>query len=257
VDLSINSSIIGKNVIRLNSVESTNQYLSDLTQTNSLDEGSVILTLEQTKGRGQKGTEWNSESGKNLIISILLHPQFLLISDQFMLSKIAAISVLNTIRKFIPESHEIKIKWPNDIYVNHQKICGILIENSIQNSKLRQSIVGIGININQTEFDSNFNATSLINLINKETEIELVFQELCTQLNQFYNLLKSAQLNRINEIYQNELYLLNSWAKFNYGSKLIEAMITGVDSSGKLQLLTKDNSRIAADLKEIILVREL
>jgi BirA family biotin operon repressor/biotin-[acetyl-CoA-carboxylase] ligase len=251
------SSIIGKNVIRLESVHSTNEYLSELIFKNNLTEGTAVLALEQTQGRGQKGTIWKSEAGKNLMVSFLLHPDFLLVSDQFLLSKIIALSVLKTLQKSIPETAEIKIKWPNDIYVNNSKISGILIENSIQNSKLRQSIIGIGININQTEFSPEFKAISLANITQKETEIELVFEELCMNINQYYSLLKSAQLNRINESYQRELYQLNKWKKFEYNKEVIEASILGVDSTGKLQLIKKNDQRISADLKEIIFVREL
>lgn len=251
------SYLIGKNVIRLESVHSTNEYLSELTSKNNLAEGMAILALEQTQGRGQKGTIWKSEAGKNLMVSFLLYPNFLLVSDQFLLSKILALSVLKTIRNFLPKTAEIKIKWPNDVYVNKCKISGILIENSIQNSRLRKSIIGIGININQIEFPSEFNAISLMNITQKETEIERVFEELCLNINQYYSLLKSFQLNRINESYQKELYQLNEWKKFNYNNEVIEARITGVDSNGKLQLTKKNNQRISADLKEIIFVREL
>lgn len=251
------SSFIGKNIIRLDSVSSTNQYLSDLSLKDNLEEGTAIFALEQTEGRGQKGTIWKSEAGKNLIVSFLIYPKFLLLSDQFLLSKVVALSVLKTLRNFLPETTELKIKWPNDIYVNNHKISGILIENSIQNSKLRQSIIGIGININQTEFSSEFSAISLKNITKNNTEIELIFAELCSNLNQYYSLLKSTQLNRIKESYQKELYLLNEVSKFEFKSEIIEARITGVDSTGKLQLIKKDNERISADLKEIIFVREL
>jgi BirA family biotin operon repressor/biotin-[acetyl-CoA-carboxylase] ligase len=255
-DFDKNSTTIGKNIIRLYSVGSTNQYLSEIASTNSLEEGTVIFTHIQTEGRGQKGTIWKSEPGKNLIISFLLKPHFLLVSDQFLLSKITALSVLKTLQKFLPSSNEIKIKWPNDIYVNNQKICGILIENSIQNSKLRQSIIGVGLNVNQIEFLPELHATSLINILEKETEIEEILKELCIQLNQFYSLLKSAQLSRINDLYKNELYRLNEWSKYIWKLNEIEAKITGVDSAGKLQLIMRNEELISADLKEIIFVHE-
>lgn len=255
-ELTESSSIIGKNIIRLESVNSTNQFLADLCLKNNLEEGTAILALEQTEGRGQKGTIWKSESGRNLIVSFLIYPHFLLVSDQFLLSKIVALSVLKTLQKFLSEKAEIKIKWPNDIYVNNQKISGILIENSIQNSKLRQSIIGIGMNINQTEFSPEFNAISLKNIVQNNIETDTIFDELCLYLNQYYSFLKQQQLNRINDSYQKELYRLNVWSKFEYQSEIIVAQITGVDNSGKLQLIKKDDNRISADLKEIIFVRE-
>lgn len=255
-ELTESSSIIGKNIVRLDSVNSTNQFLADLCLENNIEEGTAILALEQTEGRGQKGTIWKSEAGKNLIVSFLIKPHFLLVSDQFLLSKMVALSVLKTIQKFVPEKTEIKIKWPNDIYVNSQKISGILIENSILNSKLRQSIIGIGINTNQTEFSPEFNAISLKNITKNEITIDSVFNELSMNLNHHYSLLKQQQLIRINDSYQKELYRLNVWSKFEYQSEMIEARITGVDSSGKLQLIKRDNQRISADLKEIIFVHE-
>lgn len=249
-------SVIGQHSIELDSVHSTNQYLSEWSEKEILPEGTAVSTKEQTQGRGQKGTVWQTEKGKNLIVSFLLFPDFLLVNDQFLLSKVVALSVSKTVRSFLPENTPINIKWPNDIYVNHQKIAGILIENSIHNSRIRKSIVGIGMNVNQVDFPNEFHATSLMLSGNQEQNIQQIFEKLCENLNLYYSLLKSGQLNRINESYLSELYQLNQWANYQLQDKKIVAEIKGVDQQGKLQLKTKEGDRISADLKEIIFLRE-
>ena len=152
-------------IMWLKSVDSTNEaarrHISDI------DNLSVLSALEQTKGRGQRGNSWSSNVGENLLFSIVLKfsPEdssqtFLEARDQFVLNEIAALSVVNFLR-----SHEIiaQIKWPNDIYVGSRKICGILIENSLRGNRLSSSIIGIGLNINQRNFNVNLpNPTSMV-----------------------------------------------------------------------------------------------
>ena len=152
-------------ILWLKSVDSTNEaarrHISDI------DNLSVLSALEQTEGRGQRGNSWSSNVGENLLFSIVLKfsPEdssqtFLEARDQFVLNEIAALSVVNFLR-----SHEIiaQIKWPNDIYVGSRKICGILIENSLRGNRLSSSIIGIGLNINQRNFNVNLpNPTSMV-----------------------------------------------------------------------------------------------
>jgi BirA family biotin operon repressor/biotin-[acetyl-CoA-carboxylase] ligase len=123
-----------------------------------------------------------------------------------MLSKIVAISVLKTLKKHLSADTEIKIKWPNDIYVNKRKISGILIENSIQNSRLRKTVIGIGININQTRFPEKLNAISICDIIKKESDLKPVLDDFCGFMEQNLTLLKSSQTTRINEFYTANLF---------------------------------------------------
>jgi BirA family biotin operon repressor/biotin-[acetyl-CoA-carboxylase] ligase len=250
------NSSIGKNRIELTSVDSTNRYLSEWSEKEPLEEGTSVFANEQTSGRGQKGTEWKSEAGKNLVFSFILYPEFLLATDQFMLSKIVSISVLKTVKKHLSGIAEIKIKWPNDIYADNRKITGILIENSIQNSRIRKSISGIGLNINQTDFPEMFYATSLRNLAGKEFHLNEISDTFFEFMNHYYSLLKSSQYSRINTEYSENLFLLGKPSPFEWKGERISATITGVDHSGKLQLMDENDRLISADLKEIIFLRE-
>ena len=127
-----------------------------------LPHATVVSTYNQTAGRGQRGNSWESEPHKNLTFSVLLKPQHIIAREQFYISEIVSVAIVNTLRKYIIDQ-PIAIKWPNDIYVNDDKICGILIENTLSGYSISQSIAGIGININQQTFLSNApNPISLI-----------------------------------------------------------------------------------------------
>ena len=145
-------------IIWLESVDSTNEeakrHISDI------DNLSVLSALEQTAGRGQRGNTWTSTPGENLMFSIVLKDPKISARDQFVLNEIASLAVVDFL-----SMHGIsaRIKWPNDIYVGSKKICGILIENSLHGSAISSSIIGIGLNINQRNFNVNLpNPTSMV-----------------------------------------------------------------------------------------------
>ena len=135
---------VGQHIIELSSVDSTNNYLIDLSQNISLLEGTVVIAKEQTAGKGQRNNHWSSEADKSLSISILLKPK-LDVSQQFLFNKFIALSLCQALNDY---SLTTKIKWPNDILINKKKVAGILVENSIRGSKIEKSVVGIGVNIN-------------------------------------------------------------------------------------------------------------
>jgi BirA family biotin operon repressor/biotin-[acetyl-CoA-carboxylase] ligase len=140
-----------KKIIYLNEVESTNNYANQLILSDAAEEGTVVLAQYQTHGKGQHGNVWESETGKNLLMSIIWYPGFLPASQQFMISKIVSIAITDCVNDIIDDC---KIKWPNDIYIGNQKLAGILIENSVKGSHLSSSVVGIGLNVNQQVFIS-------------------------------------------------------------------------------------------------------
>ena len=135
---------VGQRIIELSSVDSTNNYLIDLSQRTSLVEGTIVIAKKQTAGRGQRNNIWSSESDKSLCISLLLKPK-LDITQQFLFNKFIALSLCQALNKY---SLTTKIKWPNDILIDRKKVAGILIENSIRAGKIEKSVVGIGVNIN-------------------------------------------------------------------------------------------------------------
>ena len=156
-------------LIRLREVNSTNAYIQSLSRDERLPEGSVVWADFQTAGRGQIGNVWESENGKNLTFSIVFYPSFLLAKHQFLISQIASLSVKETLDEFISG---ITVKWPNDVYWNDKKICGMLIENDLAGQYIYSSVIGIGININQAVFRGDApNPVSLYQILGREVDI--------------------------------------------------------------------------------------
>ncbi len=248
---------IGQNIIHLKSVDSTNSYASELLRQNSIPEGSLIYTFEQTNGRGQRGSTWESEPNKNIALSLILYPSFLSLEKQYLLTKITSLAVADLMAEMLESTEKngrIKIKWPNDIYVGEKKIGGILIENSLRESQLQSSIIGIGININQTHFKTTNQSTSIALLANKEFDLKLIMERLCVYIEARYLQLKANKLGNIDFEYLQRLYRLNTWNHFSSNNELFEGKITGVSDSGKLQVILKSEEIREFDLKEIIFI---
>ena len=152
---------VGKVIHHFEQLPSTNEYATDFITKNKPSEGTVISASNQTAGRGQHDSIWESTANQNLTLSIVFYPTFLLPKHQFWLSQAIALGV----RDFIAmnTNKKVFIKWANDIYIEHKKVAGILIQNSISGTAIMNSTVGIGININQSEFgfEGNERATSL------------------------------------------------------------------------------------------------
>ena len=175
----MNTLIIGHKIIPLDNVNSTNSFLSENLNDSSFFEGVVVVANTQTQGRGQGENLWHSNSGDNLLFSVLLQPKCDLIY-QFYLNQFIAVSICQTLMQF---GLDCQIKWPNDILVNKKKIAGILIENKIQGRMLHSSIVGVGLNVNQSDFpDQLINPTSMKLLLKDSIDINQVLETLIVQL---------------------------------------------------------------------------
>lgn len=165
------------NIIHLDKVNSTNSYLASIA--NDSPHATIVSAHQQTAGRGQRGNSWEAQPGKNLTFSILLRPKGMSPREQFFISEAVALGIVDAIRHYLPEKH-ISIKWPNDIYVDDSKICGILIENSIVGTKLSHSIAGIGINFNQEQFFSDApNPISVKQLSHHDTDLDDALTRVC------------------------------------------------------------------------------
>ena len=248
---------IGQNTIYLKSVDSTNSYATELLRQNNIPEGTIIYTFEQTKGRGQRGNAWESEPHKNIALSLVLHPSFLSAGKQYLLTKITALAVTDLMAEMLgtnAEKEQIKIKWPNDIYIGEKKIGGILIENTLRDTHIQSSIIGIGININQTDFKTTTNSTSLALITNKEFDLKETINSLCSFIEARYLQLKASKLRTIDSEYLQRLYRLNSWNKYSANDKIFEGKITGVSESGKLRVQLRTEEIKEFDLKEIVFI---
>lgn len=246
---------IGKNLLFLTEVESTNTYAMEMLRNVNTIEGTVIYTDNQTKGRGQRGALWNSETARNITASVVLKPKFLPVEKSFYLSKIAALAVYDVLAEILPQSqYDIKIKWPNDILVDKKKIAGILIENTYQQNIIANSVIGIGINVNQTSFDESIiSATSMKLLINKSLERDKVLELLCQKLEKWYFKLKENKLPEIDLTYFEKLYGLNMLLRFlDKNEQVFSAQIKEVNLDGKLGLFIPESQKTEYfDIKEL------
>lgn len=229
---------IGRPTISLDTIDSTNTYAQELLSKSNPSEGTAIFTQNQTAGKGQYGRVWVSEDTKNIAVSIILKPIFLLPKESYYLNLIAALAVSELIENYIDK--EIFIKWPNDIYVKQKKISGILIENTMSNARLQSSVLGIGINVNQTDFDPNIpNPTSFV-MENSHVNncVELV-NELFTLVEKYYLKLKRREYDFLYAEYDKRLYLKNSLSPFVVKGIEQNGIIRGIDKQGMLKLETK------------------
>jgi BirA family transcriptional regulator, biotin operon repressor / biotin---[acetyl-CoA-carboxylase] ligase len=196
--------IIGSNILFINNLPSTNTYAASLLRDNELAEGTVIYTNHQSSGRGQGGNKWESEDGKNLLISIVLFPSMIIPAEQFHLSMAISLGICDFLDRY---TSSVSIKWPNDIYVNNDKIAGILIENSIMGNLIEHTIAGIGINLNQKKFLSDApNPVSLSNLTGKEYDLSECLIKLVSDLDKRYKSLIAGNAALIKAHYLSRLY---------------------------------------------------
>lgn len=245
-----NTLFVGQVFHDLPQVASTNEHALFLLSKNKPPEGTVISTFCQTDGRGQIGSKWESQPGKNITLSVIFYPEFLLAKNQFRLNQAISLATHDFVKTYLPE--EVRIKWPNDIYVRQLKIAGILIQNSLSNNYIRSSVVGIGINVNQTMFlTSPPNPTSFALETGWEFDLEELVLSLCQFIESRYLQLKSGKIVPLHRDYLQGLYLFEVPSLFQRASgEVFQGTITGIDESGKI-LLSVGGEEEAFDLKEM------
>lgn len=217
----------------LPSCHSTNEIAANLLVP-GLEEGSIIITDNQTAGKGQRGNYWESEPYMNLTFSLVLKPNFLKLRNQFQLTQIISISLAHLLQSFIP--NVVKIKWPNDIYVGNMKIGGILIQNNLRGSEIEYSVIGIGININQIEFETP-SATSLRKLSSREFDLNKMLNEVVSTISENYLILKRGDKGNFDDEYIKLLFGLNEVLEFESDEKFTGKII-GTDPLGRLLIET-------------------
>jgi BirA family transcriptional regulator, biotin operon repressor / biotin---[acetyl-CoA-carboxylase] ligase len=238
--------VIGALFYELHSVESTNNYALDRIHAGMAHHGDCFFAHEQTKGKGQRGKDWISEKSSNIILSIVLKPDFLKTYQQFPLSACMAVATENFLRELAGE--DTRIKWPNDIYWKDRKAGGILIENVLggsdseagtsgtaEHSTWKWSVVGIGININQTNFSNDIpNPVSLKQITGKNFEVIQLAKKLCRYVNNCYDQLCNGGSDQILQQFNDRLFKKNETVKLKKNNKTFQAIVTGVDTSGML-----------------------
>ncbi|WP_460218300.1 biotin--[acetyl-CoA-carboxylase] ligase [Psychroserpens sp. MEBiC05023] len=240
-------------IIKLNAIDSTNTFLRQLSNEESLEDYTIVMADKQTKGRGQMGTTWNSEPGKNLMVSVFLDVSFLDIEDSFYISMATSLAISEALKAF--QIRNVKVKWPNDILADQKKISGVLIENVIKHNALQATIIGFGLNVNQTQLKQLPSATSMQVLSGQYFHLNEVLDAIINSLKRYVTLLKSGQFQQIKQFYEATLFRNNKPSTFEDAEGvLFTGFIKGVTRSGHLQVLIEDDVLKVFDLKEVKLL---
>lgn len=231
-------------------------HIADTTSTNDEARGSeydhmdIIWAERQSAGRGQRGHSWHSTEGENLTFSVVLKPTFLPIVEQFLLSEVVALALVDT---FAAYGIECRIKWTNDIYTEDRKITGVLIEHSLSGDTLARTIVGIGINVNQRDFPDDLpNPTSMAIERGRTFDRRAVLELFSERLGELYSALERGDKRLIESRYRQAMYHLDTLATYAYPSgERFEATIRGVRPSGELRLEHCDGTIREYAFKEV------
>ena len=241
--------IIGSTLLFVKNLPSTNSHAAALLKDKELSEGTVIYTNHQSSGHGQGDNKWESEDSKNLLISIVLFPSMIIPAEQFLLSMVISLGICDFLDRY---TSSVSIKWPNDIYVNNDKIAGILIENSIMGNLIEHTVAGIGININQAKFLGNApNPVSLSNLTAKEYNLSECLSQLVSDLDKRYKSLISGDTAMIKAHYLSRLYRNAQWFKYQDMKGIFTGRIVNVSDTGRLQVEREDGIIDEYAFKEI------
>ncbi|MBO5932146.1 MAG: biotin--[acetyl-CoA-carboxylase] ligase [Bacteroidaceae bacterium] len=243
---------------RLQTVHSTNSFLRELNGGDASFDMELATTEFQTVGRGQKGNSWESEKSKNLLFSILLHPVYVQPSKQFCISEAIALAVVKSLKEIVADesvAKDFSVKWPNDIYWKNKKIAGILIENELFGSTIRDCIVGVGININQQIFLSDApNPVSLYNILGVNTNVEEVLDAIIKQFVANVSMIENGQTALLHKEYMDSLFRRKGIYPYRDCSSEFMATIKDVREDGRLILIDSDNKERIYEFKEVAIV---
>lgn len=216
-------------------------------QLHDMPEGTIVITDHQTAGRGQRGNTWFSSEGENLTFSIVMKPSFLTVEKQFYLNMISSLAVRRVLSAEMFEEDSL-VKWPNDVILNNKKVCGILIENGIKRRFLENSVIGIGLNVNQMTFGLE-RATSMSNESGSNFSLQYIFDKLLGQFEALYLKLKSERYSELKDEYLQNLIGFNQWRRYR-SEYVFDGEILDVLDSGKLKMNTRYGDKLF-DFKEI------
>ena len=239
----------GRQVIWLPECASTNSEAQILAGENRATDGCVVITDKQTAGRGQRGNNWEARPGENLTFSVVWRPTFLPAQDQFLLSQAVALALHDWAATLLGPDKLLRVKWPNDIFYGDQKLGGILIENTLSGTMIQNSIVGVGVNVNQREFGI-ATATSLARLTGRSYALAPLAARLLEALERRYLQLRAGRLAAIRYDYLHALYRYQEPSTYEVAGRRVTGQIMGIDETGRLVLALEAQLR-HFDLKEI------
>ncbi len=241
------------NVIKLNATHSTNSYLLELSKNNDLPDKTLVVAAQQLQGRGQLGTHWQAVSGDSLTFSVFKKMANLHISKQPYLLFAVAIGIRNAL-EFLMQTR-CHIKWTNDIMAGNKKIAGILIENQVKGSSLNSSVIGIGINVNNTGFTNLPKAGSLFLLTKKKYDLDTVMTTVCDYLFESLSLLENNNFAILKSEYEKHLFKKNKVTTFLTAKNVrFNGIVRGVTTLGQLMVEVETEAIETFNLKEITML---
>jgi len=240
-------------IIKLNAIDSTNTFLKEMINSQNVENFTVVTTKHQTKGKGQMGAQWTSEPSKNLMFSVFVDVKKIELEYPFYISMVTALAVRQSLHSFlIPQ---LFIKWPNDILSQNKKICGILIENVMKQSKVYASIIGVGLNVNQMDFKNLPNASSLKQITGRLFDTDALLDVIISNLKLYVEKLQNGRFLEVKEAYESFLFRKNKPSTFKDAKgNIFSGYIKSVQESGDLEVLLEDNVTKAFALKDITLM---
>ncbi|NDV15352.1 biotin--[acetyl-CoA-carboxylase] ligase [Muricauda sp. TY007] len=240
-------------ILKLNATDSTNSYLKDLLRSENPSDHTVVVAERQLKGRGQMGTVWHSEGAKNLTFSVLQRFDALNVKHQFVLNIAVSLAVIDVLTEvFVPD---VKVKWPNDIMSGSKKICGILIENVLKGDKVAHSIIGIGLNVNQTDFENLKKASSLKRITGRNFDLDELLHKTLERIRFYFEGIETKTVNQLLPAYEKLLFKKDKPSTFtNADDEMFMGFIRRVSPTGKLIIELEDQVLKEFDLKEVTLL---
>jgi BirA family biotin operon repressor/biotin-[acetyl-CoA-carboxylase] ligase len=245
--------LLGNQILWLNQVDSTNDFALNLISSNLPESGTVVATTNQLKGRGQRGNNWSVNANENVCFSIILTKLSIDVSQQFIMNMAVAVGLRNFIAAEL-KSENVSIKWPNDILVNGDKIAGILIENTLTGATINNLIVGIGMNINQVDFNSegyNRKPTSFAMHTQKKYDVKLMLDILLPHINALVIAFFSKNFSKIKAEYHQHLYQHHVFVNYQYQEETLNLKIVEADERGLLCLIDRNGVLIKVNLQEL------
>ena len=245
---------------RSDSIGSTNTYLRELNGGDPAYDYEVAVADFQTAGRGQKGNTWESEQGKNLLFSILAHPKGIKVQEQFYISEAIALAVSDAVIAAAGPEYAagFSVKWSNDIYYKDFKMAGILIENTLQGSSILDTVVGVGLDVNQEVFVSDApNPISLKNITGRDCDRDALLDDIIARFIGYMELDTPSQRAGVDELYRSRLYRRQGYYKFRDENGVFEACIEGIRPDGCLMLQTRSGEHRTYEFKQVQFVLDL
>lgn len=243
-------------LFKVDETDSTNLHVRGLTQAQKQGDASVaapIIVLSadyQTAGRGQEANTWESERGKNLLFSILIHPTMVPVQRQFLLSKMGALALKEALDTYVNE--DITLKWPNDIYWKDRKISGTLIETSLSGGHIKDCVFGIGLNVNQLSFSPALpNPVSLCQIVGHEVDRKEMLERVLKAFVKYFKLMEEGGYADISALYHESLYRKHGFFSYKDSEGLFEGAVVEVEDNGHLVLRNREGYIREYSLKDV------